>query len=191
MDQVGGRTKDSAMASERHCDSPKTGAAVEAQCHRHGCAAVRVAGTEGGTLVEFALVVPLMVGLVLAIFTFGMGFQNYLVLTNAIGAGARALALSRGSTTITDPCATAISTVYAAAPNLSQSNFTFSIVLTTPASGSGGTSSSTTYTDTCKITDLSEGQTAQLTATYPIVVNLYGWAPQKLNLSATTAELVQ
>ena len=149
----------------------------------------RTAVGEGNTLVEFALVAPLMVAMVLAIFTFGLAFQNYLVLTSAVGSGARALALSRGQSGVTDPCAYAVSIVYAGSPSLAQASFTFTITLTQVTAG--GKTVTSTYGASCPSTILLPGESAQLSATYPVMINLYGFAPTQMNLSASTAELVQ
>ena len=61
------------------------------------------AGCEGNALVEFALVLPLFMILMTAIFTFGVAVMNQLTLSQAVDAGARHLALIRTSTL--DPCA--------------------------------------------------------------------------------------
>jgi Flp pilus assembly protein TadG len=51
----------------------------------------------GQTLVEFALVLPILVVLVLAIAQFGVAFNNYVTLTDAARAAARKGAVSRES----------------------------------------------------------------------------------------------
>src|SRR5450755_4321380 len=60
---------------------------------------------EGQTLVEFALVLPVLLLVLLAILKFGLMFNHYLTLTDAVRAGARQLALGRGSAT--NPCTAA------------------------------------------------------------------------------------
>ena len=67
-------------------------------------------------MVEMALVLPVLLLVLTGILTFGLAFNNYVILTEATSVGARALAISRGATT--DPCATASSAVIAAAPLL-------------------------------------------------------------------------
>lgn len=139
------------------------------------------AGSDGSALVEFALVVPLMMALMMGLLTCGIALGNYVALTNAVDTGARLLAVSRGETT--DPCATAVSAVYAAAPQLAQSKLTFTFVL------NGNSYSGTTCT--AGAANLVTAGSAQVTATYPAQITLFGWTPSSLNMTAQTTELVQ
>ena len=50
---------------------------------------------DGQTLVEFALVLPLIAILLFGVIQFGIVFNNYLTLTDAVRAGARKAAVSR------------------------------------------------------------------------------------------------
>ena len=47
-------------------------------------------------MVEFALVLPVLLLVLLAILRFGLLFENYLTLTDAVRSGARTLAIGRG-----------------------------------------------------------------------------------------------
>ncbi len=49
----------------------------------------RVRGDEGQTLVEFALVLPVLLLLIIGILDFGLGLQNYVALGNAVREAAR------------------------------------------------------------------------------------------------------
>jgi Flp pilus assembly protein TadG len=149
---------------------------------------------EGGSLVEFALVAPLMVMLITAMFSLGVALNNYMVLTNGVNAGARAFALSRavtlttaggGTSQVTDPCAYAVQIAKQSAPNLNAAAATFSITWTP----NGGSSSS--YSTSCNGIALSSGDTVQMQVTYPISIMVYGWAPGMLNMTQQTAELIQ
>ena len=55
-------------------------------------------GIAGSSLVEFAVVVPVLLTLVMAMFVFGIAMNQYLTLTNATTSGAQALATARGQT---------------------------------------------------------------------------------------------
>jgi Flp pilus assembly protein TadG len=55
----------------------------------------RIASEEGQTLVEFALVAPFLVVLLLAVIQFGIIFNNYVTLTDAARAGARKAVVAR------------------------------------------------------------------------------------------------
>jgi len=148
---------------------------------------------EGGSIVEFALIAPLMMLMITGLFSVGIMLSNYLMLTNGVGAGARAFALSRGVTItqngtqsqITDPCAYAVQIAKQAAPNLSSSAATFNITWTP----NGGSAKS--YTTTCSGITLNSGDTVQMQATFPVAMIVYGWKPGNLNISGQTAELIQ
>jgi Flp pilus assembly protein TadG len=149
---------------------------------------------EGGSLVEFALVAPLMIMLITGMFSLGLALNNYMVITNGANAGARAFALSRGVTVtnssgttsqITDPCAYAVQIAQQAAPNLNSSSASFAITWTP----NGGTAKS--YTTTCSGITLSSGDTVQMQVTYPFSVMVFGWSPTSLNMTQQTTELVQ
>jgi Flp pilus assembly protein TadG len=72
---------------------------------------------EGQALVEFTLVLPVFLVLVLAIIQFGIAFHQYLVLTDAVRAGARVASVSRFAP---DPVAAATDAVVAAAGDLDE-----------------------------------------------------------------------
>jgi Flp pilus assembly protein TadG len=76
--------------------------------------------SEGGqAAVEFALVLPLLLVLLLAIIEFGIAFSNYVTLTDAARVGARkAITIRLGGTTPAD----ATQAVRDAAGDLNQSN---------------------------------------------------------------------
>ena len=58
--------------------------------NRNPCATARVVrGTRGQSLVEFALVLPILMFIVFGIIDFGLGIRSYISLTNATREGAR------------------------------------------------------------------------------------------------------
>jgi len=71
----------------------------------------------GQTFTEFALVLPILLVMMLAIVQFGVAFNNYVTLTDAVRAGARKAAVSRNSS---DPAGACRSQVLAAGVNLDQ-----------------------------------------------------------------------
>ena len=149
---------------------------------------------EGGSIIEFALLVPLMMVLITGMFSFGIALNNYTVLTNGVSAGARALALSRGQTSpalaASDPCAYAIQVANTALPSLNQSAITWTIVWTT--TNSSGSQVSTTYSSrTCTSMSLNAGDTIQVKGVYPFNLIVYGWRPAALSMTNQTTELVQ
>jgi Flp pilus assembly protein TadG len=142
----------------------------------------------GQAMVEMALVLPVLLLVVTGILTFGLAFNNYVLLTEATSIGARALAISRGATT--DPCATASSAVIAAAPLLTPASLSFSFVLNgatyTCTSCSSGSST------TGAAANLVQGANAIVTVTYPCSLAVYGanYAPH-CSLQAQMTELIQ
>jgi Flp pilus assembly protein TadG len=142
----------------------------------------------GSSMIEFALVLPVMLMAMMGIAAFGIALNNYTSLTNATGVAARQLALSRGQTT--DPCKLAVNALYGAAPLLSQN----SIVIVTTINGTifNGNTCSSSSTTTGAAGDMTQGTTATLTATYPCTLNVYGknYAPD-CTMTAQTAEMIQ
>jgi Flp pilus assembly protein TadG len=86
---------------------------------------------EGQAMVEFALVAPILLLLVFGIVQFGILFNNYLTLTDAVRAGARQAAVSR---TLTDPVGTTKTRVTTAAANLKASDIDITVTATYPYS---------------------------------------------------------
>jgi Flp pilus assembly protein TadG len=70
---------------------------------------------EGQATIEFAIVLPILLLVLLAILQFGIVFKDYLALTDAVRAGARKAAVSRHET---DPAAVTEAAVRAAAKDL-------------------------------------------------------------------------
>jgi Flp pilus assembly protein TadG len=143
------------------------------------------AGCEGNALVEFALVLPLFMIIMTAIFTFGVAVMNQLTLSQAVDAGARHLALIRTSTL--DPCADTATAIDSAAPTLTPGKIkvTISINGVTPSPQTGNSC-------TGAVTALQAAQTlpVTVTATYPCNLAIYGknYAPSGCLLSATVTE---
>jgi len=119
----------------------------------------------GQTMAEFAIVLPVLMLVVFAIIQFGILFNNFVALTDAVRAGARTAAVSR---TATDPVGATIARVQAATGDLDQSKLTISVT-------SGWHS----------------GDDVTVKATYPYSINLFGLNVQTGNLSSSTTERVE
>ena len=116
-------------------------------------------------MTEFAIVLPILVVLVFGIIQFGILFNNYVTVTDAVRAGARKAAVSRQTS---DPTNTTITAVRNAARDLNQTNLDVSVSSTwAPAS------------------DVS------VTATYPYSIKLLGMVVKSGRLSTTTTERVE
>jgi Flp pilus assembly protein TadG len=145
-------------------------------------------GDAGQSLIEAALVLPVILLTVTGVLAFGLTFSNYILLTEATGVGARQLAISRGTTL--DPCATVATALTNAAPLLKASNLTYSIVLNgTPYTTNSCPSASTTSGPSGK---LQQGSTATVTVGYPCQLKVAGYDIMPgCSLTAHTAEAIQ
>jgi Flp pilus assembly protein TadG len=151
------------------------------QCHR---------GEEGGSLVEMALVLPMLMLILTGIFAFGIAINNYVQLTNAVNTGGRLLSISRLNTT--DPCADTVAVIKHAAPNLTPSLLQFSFVLNTTGYASNTTSCSSSSTTTGAAANLIQGDPVTITVTYPCSLGVYGKnLVPGCTLSAQVTELEQ
>jgi Flp pilus assembly protein TadG len=121
----------------------------------------------GQTMAEFALVLPILVVLVLAIAQFGVAFNNYVTLTDAARAAAREGAVSRDSSNPQGDCQSA---GYAAGPNLNNPGTDFVV--------------------NCS-SSWSSGSDVTVTASYPYSISLLGWVVASGNLNTTMKERVE
>jgi Flp pilus assembly protein TadG len=136
---------------------------------------------QGGALVETAVSLPIILVLMTGIFSFSIALHQKLALAEAVSAGGRVLAVERGDT---DPCQKATDAIYGAAPTLSKTNLKISYVLDGVAVGSNVT--------TCANTpNMTAGRTAQIVATYPTAVSIYGKSFGNLSLQTQISEAIQ
>ena len=85
---------------------------------------IEIKSERGQALVEFALVIPLLLMLLFAIIQFGIAFNHYVTLTDAVRAGSRVAAVSRFEAC---PSCETEAAVKAAAPGLDQSELTVAV----------------------------------------------------------------
>jgi Flp pilus assembly protein TadG len=78
----------------------------------------------GQTMVEFALVLPILALLLFGVIQFGIAFNNYVTITDAARAAARKAAVSREAL---DPVGAATAEAKASAGNLDQSQLDVSV----------------------------------------------------------------
>ena len=139
-------------------------------------AILRADGDEGAALVEFALMLPILMMVLLGMFNLGVMLNQYLQLTNAVGIGGQALAVARGNTT--NPCSLVFSAVENAAPTLTPSQLSFNLTLNGtafgPYAGNNATGCSSSSTTTGAAGDLVAGQSITLTVTYPCTLGVWG-----------------
>jgi Flp pilus assembly protein TadG len=150
--------------------------------------------------VEFAVVVPLLLLVLTGIFSFGIIFNQYEVLTNATNSAARYFAASRdasktsGANTMApsgDACAYVATVVNGDSPNLTATSLKYKIVYTVAATKAPSTLANSTNAPSCSSLSMTGGDTVTVTVTYPVSTALFGWATQNYTLSASSTELVQ
>jgi Flp pilus assembly protein TadG len=135
----------------------------------------------GGPAVEFALVLPMLLLLLIGMIEFGLTLNNYIMLTEAVRSGARQFAISRGGTT---PYTDAVNQIYGAAAGLDTS----AVTITLSVAGTNCTS------DTLCQNELAtnQGQPAKVVASYPCNLTFLGFDfYNNCTLSSQTTELVE
>jgi Flp pilus assembly protein TadG len=123
-----------------------------------------LASEEGQAAVEFAMVLPLLVVLLLGVIQLGIAFNNYVTLTDAARAGARKAIVSRLAGGGTSDAEAA---VRAAAGSLDQAKL---------------------QVDTTNAGCTTSGAQATLVAKYPYSINLLGWVAKSGFLTSTMKE---
>jgi Flp pilus assembly protein TadG len=121
----------------------------------------------GQTMVEFALVLPILLVLMLGIVQFGVAFNNYVTLTDAVRAGARKAAVSRNAS---DPAGTCETAVLNAAPNLDQAEL---------------------ESDLSCVSSWAPGSDVTVHASYPYDIKLLDWAVYSGRVNSTMKERVE
>lgn len=150
----------------------------------------QVSADGGQALVEFAVVIPLLFLLVFGIIKFGIVYNNYIQLTNAVDSGARLFSEERG---LPNSCTDAANEVVTSAGGLTVGSLTISMQDVTTGSTqyvvSGGNTSSP-ISGTCP--SLNAGDASQVSATYPCDLTIFGinFAPG-CSLTASAKEYVQ
>lgn len=92
---------------------------------RKGRLALHRLGQTGAALVEFALLAPVLLLIMLGTAQFGIALNNYVMLTNAVATGAQLFSISRGTTST--PYTSTVSAIEAAAPNLKAASLTITL----------------------------------------------------------------
>ena len=116
-------------------------------------------------MTEFALVLPVLALLLFALIQFGITFNNYITVTDAVRAGARKAAVSRGTH---DPAAAAEAAVRASANGLDQHELGVEIT-----------------------SSFQQGTDVTVTASYPYSISLLGVVVRSGQLTSKTTERVE
>jgi TadE-like protein len=171
----------SSVRIEKHPTS--SGGASEKRSIFARIRSLKGSGTDGSALVEMAVTLPLMMLIMTGIFSFSIALYQKLELAEAVSNGGRVLAVDRGDI---DPCSTVASAIYATTPSLNKANLTLTFVLngvsTGPScSGIGASPNS----------NMVQGGTAQVSASYTCSIGVYGLNYPGCTLGTQIAELVQ
>lgn len=140
----------------------------------------------GSALVEMAVALPVMMMMLTGIFSFSIALYQKLLLAEALSSGGRVLAADRGDT---DPCKAATSAIYSASPGLNSNNLTLTYTIggvnygpgITSCPGASGTAN----------TNMTAGGTAQIQASYPCSLSVYGLQFASCSLGTQITENVQ
>ncbi len=124
-------------------------------------------------MVEFAIILPLLLLVLLGIIQFGIVFNNYLTLTDAVRVGARQAAVSR---TLPDPVGVTTNRVKAAAHSLNKDRLVITVTPYNPADATA---------------TWAQGGDVTVKATYPWSVDLIGFVIMEGNLKSETIERVE
>ena len=120
----------------------------------------------GQTMVEFALVVPILCVVLFGILQFGAVYNDYVTLTDATRVGARKAATSRQDA---NPAGSAITATRNAANGLTPAKLAVNVTATA----------------------WEHGATVKVKATYPYSINLLGVVVASGNLESETTERVE
>ena len=127
-------------------------------------------------MVEFAMILPILLLLVFGIIQFGIMFNDYLTLTDAVRAGARQGAVSR---TLANPAQSAEDRVRSAASDLTDADDDDVLQVTVTPRDAGGAPV------------FAQGGDVTVTATYPYSINLLGFVVKSGRLTSETTERVE
>ena len=141
---------------------------------------------DGSALVEMAIVLPVMMAVMTGIFSFSMALYQKLQLAEAVSNAGHVLATDRGDN---DPCTTATNAIYAGAPGLARSSITLTYTLNGHSYGSG-TTACAAGGGAANANMVANG-TAQIQATYPCALGVYGMGVMSCTISSQITENVQ
>jgi Flp pilus assembly protein TadG len=128
---------------------------------------------DGQAILEFALVLPIFLLLVIGIIQFGIAYNNYITLTDAVRVGAREAAVSRS---LPNPEQITTARVHGAAIRLNKADLTVTVIPNDPATNQQA---------------WVQGGDVTVTGTYPYRLNLFGLVVFSKNMTSQTTERVE
>jgi Flp pilus assembly protein TadG len=128
---------------------------------------------DGQAVVEFAVILPVLLLVLMSIYQFGQVFVNYMDVTSAGRGGARTAAVSRAAGTCTVVDSLAIAAAKSSATDLNSSSLGVSVART------------------CTNNAYAQGSDVTVTATYPYSISILGLVVSSGNLSSSTTMRVE
>ena len=145
-----------------------------------------ISDERGGALVEMAVTLPILLMMLTGVFSFSMALYQKLQLAEALSSGGRVIAADRGDI---DPCQTATSAIYSSAPGLKAEQIKLTYTIGGVKYGEGATScpggASTPNAN------MVAGGVAQIEASYPCSLSIYGRSIASCTLATQITENVQ
>jgi Flp pilus assembly protein TadG len=126
---------------------------------------IPIRSERGQTMTEFALVLPLLVLLLFGVIQFGIAFNNYITLTDAVRSGARKGTVARH---MPDPVGAVEQQVRAAGTDLDPDDLDITVTST-----------------------WEQGSDVTVSASYPYSISLLGLVVKSGELTSTTTERVE
>ena len=137
----------------------------------------RVAREEGGqALIEFALVMPLLLLVVVGAIQFGLALQNYVALTDAVRVGARQAAVSRSIDPESSRVPLVVSKVHRAGANLDKNKLRVTVTPWDPVNN---------------ISAWVQSGDVTVTGEYPFEINVLGLVLFDTTITSRTTERVE
>jgi Flp pilus assembly protein TadG len=126
---------------------------------------IQLRAERGQTMVEFAIVLPVLLLVVFAVIQFGILFSNFVALTDAVRAGARTASVSRLAP---DPVGATVARVQGATGDLNPASLGVTVT-----------------------SGWQHGDDVTVAATYPYSISLFGLVVQSGQLRSATTERVE
>jgi Flp pilus assembly protein TadG len=121
---------------------------------------------QGQSVAEFAIVLPLLMLILLAILQFGVLFRDYLAVTDAVRTGSRKAAVARNTSSPTTVCENGVK------DSANDLNVADQLIVTCSS-------------------NWKPGEDVVVTATYPYQINLLGQVVKSGRFTSTTTERVE
>jgi Flp pilus assembly protein TadG len=153
---------------------------------------------EGNAIAETALVLPILLTVIMGIYSFGAAFMNYQALQTAVAQGAQRLQ-SGAQYANGDPCQVASEAITEAAPNLDPAKIGYTLMLNSNGNPSASLSGATTESAPAGSSFSCSSAPAEaalsyltLSATYPCNIKVYGvTVAPSCQFAATTTYKIQ